>query len=539
MNASFEGTLGSFTQRTTRAAREHEILRVSGWIPNDNWPKVADTAIDEILKWVQKRSGGELPPEAWNRTSFDHNLGGRHSDGIRLHSGNSDIWAIRADDPDKSIAERVWTVEVVIGQLPNQSPKFSTRLLVTTPENELKIEPHTPGFVQQITKTCGLFSGGPRRLSPEPVLIKSKADADDLIKFLVNPNRQLPIFVVTLDDETASDHPMLNTSALSLAMLGLAHVVLVYPEATWQLTNCFGKFKSVFGGAARVYLPGFSEDSNPYRHRLVLADQVATRDGAACCARWIRQLAADESVRQTRLGREVLPFAMIRDANLLLQQETLKKEDASTTDQLAAANTRIEALEKRISEKSEENEYFVEEFEKERARAETAEAQAGNMAYQIQGLRACLKKAGSDPDQEIEFPSKWTEFADWSDQHLSGRLVLTPRAQRGTRMPDYQNVQTAARALLWLANDCRDSRISGGGSINNRTIMDGIINASCGNDAYDFEWNGRRFSADWHLKTSGNTRDPIRCLRIYYCFDPQTQQIIVSDMPAHIRTRAT
>ena len=39
--------------------------------------------------------------------------------------------------------------------------------------------------------------------------------------------------------------------------------------------------------------------------------------------------------------------------------------------------------------------------------------------------------------------------------------------------------------------------------------------------------------------SGGNTRDPSRCLRIYYCFDEQTQQIIVSDMPAHRRTAAS
>lgn len=75
--------------------------------------------------------------------------------------------------------------------------------------------------------------------------------------------------------------------------------------------------------------------------------------------------------------------------------------------------------------------------------------------------------------------------------------------------------------------------------MSNVTIMDGIQNASCGADTYDFDWNGRRFSADWHIKNGGNTRDPIRCLRIYYCFDTQTQQIVVADMPAHRRTGAT
>lgn len=539
MNTSFQDALGPLARRLPRVVREHEILRVSGWIPGDDKSKVADIAIEEVLRWAQKRSGGRLPPEAWDRKSFDHNLGGRNSDGIRLQSGNSDIWAIRADDPDKKVAERVWTTEVVVGQLPDQPPRFSARLLVSTPEGELAIEPHSPGFVQQVSETCGLICGL-RKLSPDPIRVETDTDAEDLIAFLIDPNRQLPVFVITLEDESASDHPTLSADTLSRATLGLAHVALVYPQPTWRLTNHFGKLKSVFGGAARVYLPGFSDDSDPYQHRLVLADQIATADGAARCSRWIRQLAAEESVRRSRLGREVLPFAAVRSASLQLRQETLKAEDASVADQLAAANKRIEALETRVAEQIEENEYFAKEFEQERSRAVAAEAQAQSSGYLVQELTKRLKDAGSDPDQNIELPNSWAEFVDWCNRHLSGRLVLTPRAQSGARKPDYSDVETAARALLWLANDCRDLRINGGtGSINNIKIFDGILNASCGSDTYDFDWNGRRFSADWHIKNGGNTRDPVRCLRIYYCFDLQTQQIIVSDMPAHRRTGAT
>lgn len=539
MSNSFRDALGQLARRLPYVVREHEILRVSGWIPGDDKVKAADTAIEEILKWAQKRSGGQLPQEAWDRQSFDHNLGGRNSDGIRLQSGNSDIWAIRADDPDKNVAERVWTTEVVIGQLPDQPPQFSARLLVSTPEAELTIEPHTPGFVQQVAESCGLVSDR-RNLPSEPTLVESENDTEDLIKFLIDPNRQLPVFVVTMEGEHAQDHPTLNTMQLSRAMLGLAHVALVYPDPTWKLTSHFGKLRSVFGGAARVYLSGFSEEADPYRHRLVLADQISTPEGAARCTRWIRQLAADESVRRTRLGREVLTFAAIRDANLQLRQETLRSEDASTADQLAAANVRIKELKKQVEQQEAENQYYLDEYESERTRAETAEAQAQSSGYLVQELTRRLKEAGSDPDQGIDLPTRWAEFADWCSRHLSGRLVLTSRAQSGVRKPDYDDVQTAVRALLWLANDCRDQRIhGGGGSINNVKIFDGVENAACGSDTYDFDWNGRRLSADWHVKSGGNTRDPVRCLRIYYCFDPQTQQIVVSDMPAHRRTGAT
>lgn len=531
--------ISSLVSRMPRVVREHEILRVAGWIPGDDPAVVANAAIGEVLRWAQRRCGGQLPLEAWERKSFEYLSGGRNSSCVHLQSGTSDIWVLRADDPDKTVAERVWTTEVVVGLLPDQPAKFSTRLLVSTPESDLEIEPHTPGFIQQIVERCKLMSGQ-KSLSATPKIHETEADVEDLIDYLIDPSRQLPIFVLTLAENAQTDHATLDTAALSRAMLGIAHVALLHPPATRRLTERFGKFKSVFGGAARVYLPGFSDDADPYIHRLVLANQLDTAEGAARATRWMRQLAAQESVLRTKLGHDVLSFATIRNANLQLRQQDLLKEDASAGDQLAAANDRIDALEKQIASVGLEQDYYIAEYEKERARAELSESQAQKSAYRIQQLTDQLKAKGDDPDKGIAIPGNWQALPAWCDEHLAGRLILTPNAHRGARNPVFTDAKTAAHCLLWLASECRDQRINGGnGSINNVTIMDGIQNASCGSDTYDFDWNGRRFAADWHVKNGGKTRDPSRCLRIYYCFDPQTQQIIVSDMPAHRRTGAT
>lgn len=539
MTDSMTEALPVLASRGPRIVREHEVIRVAGWMPGDDPTAIANTAIGEVLRWAQKRCGGQLPPEAWERNSFDYLSGGRNSSCVRLLSGASDLWTIRADDPDKTVAERVWTTEVVVGLLPDQPAKFSTRLLVSTPEADLQIEPHTPGFIQQLVENCRLISGQ-KPLSIAPTIHETEADARALIDYLIDPSRQLPIFVVTLTENGQADHPTLDTMALSRAMLGIGHVALLHPAATWQLTDRFGKFKSVFGGAARVYLPGFSDDADPYIHRLVLANQLDTAEGAARAARWMRQLAARESILRTKLGRDVLPFAAIRNANLQLRQQNLRNEDASASDQLAAANDRIEALEKQVTSLESDQDYYIAEYESERARAELSESQAQKSTYRIQQLTDQLRAKGDDPDNDMVFPTDWQEVPAWCDEQLAGRLVLTPNAHRGARNPVFTDVETAARCLLWLASECRNQRIKGGGgSINNMTIMDGIQNASCGADTYDFDWNGRRFSADWHIKNGGNTRDPSRCLRIYYCFDPQTLQIVVSDMPAHRRTGAT
>lgn len=81
--------------------------------------------------------------------------------------------------------------------------------------------------------------------------------------------------------------------------------------------------------------------------------------------------------------------------------------------------------------------------------------------------------------------------------------------------------------------------MNGGGSVAEEAILEGIRNASCGGDAYTFTFDERKLTADWHVKAGGNTYDPSRCLRIYYCWDDRTKLIVISDMPAHRTTNAS
>jgi hypothetical protein len=143
-------------------------------------------------------------------------------------------------------------------------------------------------------------------------------------------------------------------------------------------------------------------------------------------------------------------------------------------------------------------------------------------------------------DANVELPEAWADFSGWCDVHLAGRVVLSPAARHAVRAPMFTDVQMAARCLLWLANNCRARRLEGGeGSLRDEVVEDGIRNSHCGEDQFDLTWQGLRYTADWHIKSGGNTRDPVRCLRIYYFWEPNTQQIVVADMPAHRRTSAT
>ena len=150
-----------------------------------------------------------------------------------------------------------------------------------------------------------------------------------------------------------------------------------------------------------------------------------------------------------------------------------------------------------------------------------------------------MNSRGLNPDNELVIPDSWDGFAEWLDENFIGRCVLAPAARRGIRGCTFHDAALVGRCVLWLASTCRDRRINGGGGLANIPIEEGIQNAPCGADTFEFEFQGLRLQADWHVKTGGNTRDPMRCLRIYYTFDETTQQIVIEDMPAHRRTDAS
>ncbi len=537
----FVDALHSLAARMPRVVREREILRVAASLGGGDGQHSAAAARQEVLKWVEKRTGGHLPADAWNHDGFEHRAGGRNCTAVRIADEIMDIWAIRADDPDKNVAQRIWTTEVTVGHRTDQRAMFGVRLLVSSPEQELPKEPAVPGLVQQVAAQCGLDCGGVAELVAEPWLVESDDDAERLIDMLLVPEREMPTFVLTVpEDATDPVTPLLDPGPLARATLGLAKVVVLPARFTWALTDRFGKRLSVFHGAIRVYLPGFTEDANPYGgHELVLADRLATPENASGVGARLRQVAANESLRRLRLGRDVLSFSAVREQSLDLDRSRLEREGATETQKLAAAQAQIGNLKEDLNKALDEQQWLSDEHGVAEDRARLAEAKLTTTVYQIQLLTNQLKERGESPDSNLSLPARWECFADWCDKYLVGRVLLSSRARRETKAPLFSDVSIAGKCLLWLANEYREQRRDGGDGDLRITIENGIRNERCGADSFKFKWQDVHRDVDWHIKNGGNTRVRDRCLRIYYFWDNASGQVVIASMPGHIRTGAT
>ncbi len=179
----------SLPLRNVPRVRERELLRVAAALAGNDPKAAAQAARREVLAWAAKQVGDQLPNAATEGRSFEHLRGGRICIGANFEDEHRSLWAIRADRPDADVAQRIWTTEIVTGYAPGNGPAlFSLRLLVSTPESHLSIEPAVPGLVRQVASACGLQQGG-IPIAASPWNIASQADADDLIDSLVDPAR--------------------------------------------------------------------------------------------------------------------------------------------------------------------------------------------------------------------------------------------------------------------------------------------------------------------------------------------------------------
>ncbi|MCR9196897.1 MAG: hypothetical protein NXH88_19330 [Hyphomonas sp.] len=524
-----------FRSNMPRATREIEILRFVGRLDGD-----AASARKSILDWVQRKAGTKLPENAWQGEDFELLHSGRNAAAINLNADQISLWALRHEDPDNSIPGRTWTHEVTIGGRKEGVPFLTVRQIMTTQEDNYSIEAAVPVFLNNIAENGGLRVDEQEALGA-PSVLESEDEAEALGDWLIDPNRRMPVYMLSVADASSvSNEPLIDAKKLARNTLGLAQVVVVPAMLTWYFTERFGKERATFSGAIRSYLPGFSEDSDPYGHRLVLSERLQTEAEKQRCSRWLRNLAALESRRRTTLGKDVIPYLQVKSAIANLQVERAGRTEVTETAQVRALRAKVSVLEEQIKSLENESTYYVQEHDLAVQRAEESEHQNRSLTYRIQSLEQKADTTATGLGQKPKLPVDWVALVDWCEQQFAGRLVLTSVARRGLKRPDFESVEVVARCLEWLATEARDSfRGESELILRDCRIVDGVLNAPCGGDTYEFDWSGRRIAADWHVKSGGNTRDPKRCLRIYYAWDDVTSQIIVSDAPAHKRTAAT
>ena len=359
------------SSRGRAPARVREILRISSSLEKP------DVAREIILEWLENEAETDLPEPAWKGGAFHHQAGDRSFTAVRAEEEQKVTWALRYVGPDAGGGEREWTTEVAIQERRDQGQLFSLRTLVRSEELKLRIQPSVPKFMEHVASESGLEQGG-RKVDQAPWVIGSDYDAAELAEFLSDPKRLTPAFVLTVPEEAEDpNEPLLDPAPLQADTLGIAKVIVLPADYTWKLTNRFGKRLSVYRGAMRVYLPGFSEHADPEGgHDLFMPHRMETPESAAKLGSLLRWMAARESLRRLRLDHDVLPFASVLIPSVEIEAAKLAEGGASESERLEAIQKHMGILRQELELSMQIQQWLTEENKMLESRVREAESKA-------------------------------------------------------------------------------------------------------------------------------------------------------------------
>ena len=163
---------------------------------------------------------------------------------------------------------------------------------------------------------------------------------------------------------------------------------------------------------------------------------------------------------------------------------------------------------------------------------------------------AALESAPADAAREPEVPplGSYADLPDWAERHFPGQVVLAGRALRSLKSARFEDVALVGKAVALLGTTYHRMKTEGGMGL--REAFEDELRAlklletpsispdrqGRARDGFEIEWDGRKLTLDRHLKNNSGTRDPRRCLRIYFAWDETTRTVVVGHLPGHMRT---
>ena len=552
-------------------------LRVLAFIPSKGSNRPASEVRRRALAWFERRFGHKLPEGAETGKDVKAAAGNRSFLAAAARAINEDIWACRLSVPVKG---RLIT-EAVICSAGGRVTRLGFRLLADAPAKEF-IEKELAG---PLASLCELYASVAES-SPKPRIVRSPTETDKLAADLLDPRRSRPVIVLsTRKDAERPSATNLDSAELAKSVNGLAQVCVVTSRQTYQLTHRLGRQLAVFNGAARVYMPSLVKDTDPGRHPLRRMEHVLDGQEADCVRAVLLLHAADGSVNlyraqnsewpdtckavqekaaslekpaarpsnaapqtaaqaapEVQKRKDRRPFGQPAFSRLktryfaLFAPGLLKRLDGAKTE-IVELRSKLDVANRKLQESKAARKRIKSKLEEERRQHKKSTDDLSEKLRR-ESERARELKAELEPLRPL--PGSWEYFVAWCDNHFEGKVVLVPAVRQGIANALFEEVQTAAAGVRWLANEYRDCRMNGKGDDLRGRIQDlrSVSNERCGGDSFRFDWQGKRHAVEWHLR-KGNSYDPRYCLRIYYFWDTDKKQVVIADMPAHRHSSAS
>ena len=506
-----------------------------------------------VLPFVAKSLYTKLPPEAAEHRSFEIQDGDRLCECIAVPERM--LWAIRFKFASKDGA--AWYYDIALVREDDRL-LFGMKIDTAFGADVKALQANLP--LVDALLGCGLLAQG-RPVTANLWQVNTPEDVEELLALLEDPRWSLPVIAVSAVNWKAwrfTPHApgyLVNASYLADRVKGYAIVAQITFRGAYALTDAVGKTWSIFDGACRTYFPKIDFDNgSPAHHPFNLKDKIwfweyegerGERGFTSYLINTAHRIASTS--RTDWSGLYFVPDARILAAELEMAHAA---HIANAPERELAMRNQIAALQRKLQTEEDENADWLSELEKATEEAEYYKQENIALRSRLDALRAHLiRQNGESPDTEIPIPDSYKVMGEWVKEHLAGRLVLLPRAERAASKAEYTEVGMVYRALLILANEYRDSRMGTGTDKAFRDALaqygmdfSGSIDRSRAGqegDAYYVNYpigTAQRAFLQFHI-VRGTAHENRYCMRIYFFWDDDTNQVVVGWLPSHLSNR--
>lgn len=511
-----------------------------------------DAAKAEILSWLND-SGFIL--EKPDENSHVESPAGE----VTVETDGQSIWAMRFDNRSTMETGAIWRVEAtLIGQ---PMPAISLRLIQVRSSEEAPppVISGVPRLIVNIADRVGLQDAGDA-LRNTALYLKHDGDNTPLARLLLNPHRTQPVIVIAGEVDASADR-------LAKRLTGVAHVVCIDSATSSQMIRAFGRERSVFGNAIRLYRPGFSATANPYQHptwalkgsqlpkwlannifeeACAISLEADDLDDRAPSFQSVRNLLATKRMasserRISELQQQAEKAASSKDDKIRQLQE-VRDEQGAALGMYRDENDKL----------TKQNDQLKRDLQAAFLDRDTAMEEVRQLNYRINNQWADEVAPETSLSDESYYPDNWEELEEWVDSYGEGKLVLHEKAIKAVKTSPFNDVPFAYKALEYLVRyfipmKQRDPDDDAPFQAEIAALEDlGLEREPVGDalknhrykQSYRRLYEGKTIWLDDHLKW-GVGFDPATLFRLYFHYHEASGKVIVGHLTTHLPNSLT
>lgn len=470
-------------------------------------------------------------------------------------------FCLNAQHADREVPIRIWTIEAEIIS-DGEKLRLGVRISYTTPVGQDLPTPSftVPKFVRRISTQVGLIDV--RRIEPNVKLIESQEDVDKLYELLIDNDRLLPIILVaekSKSDDIGGEYTsgyLLDVDNLCKKVGMISHVYKISKDNILKWNQKVGIEFRLTEGSIRTYNPCFDIIlDQAYRHpystvnRIMAAnyvddtghDHVAGNAYAYILAKRIIDRSLRDRIDWSGLGHKFY-FVAHRD-----MMKNAEKGLENTSEQIKLLEELNEELERKI--KSQENDILTAWLEKDHIAKQLDEEKriSFSLRSRLNQLKELLADRGMD--EEIVIPKDYSQLIEWVHKYYSDKIIVHPRARRGLKDAEFEDVELVYCCLKLLGDDyvsmrrgditrvdfdkkCAELGVEESGAISDNRA--GELG-----DTYFLDYRNSKIKLDRHIVKGNATRDPKAILRIYFFWDDEEEKVVIGWLPSHLKIRTS